>query len=137
MGITGTWRPNASQKDLIWDTARGVASFHGADTLPAPGPAVAAGAVGAGDDAGGGNSSEDDADDDGDCGDDTDHGDGTSKDEEEASESSSDAESVATPDPPVPSRRSSPVRFWRHWGRRSALRAATAFVSKGLSPDDM
>ena len=119
------------------DTARGILTFHDTDTPPAPGLAVAAGAIGAGDDAGAGDSSEDDADDDSDSGNDTEHGDGTSTDDEEASESSSDAESVATPDPPAPFRRSSPVRFGRLRGRRSALRAATAFVRKGLSPDDM
>ena len=31
-GITGTWRPGASKKDLVWDTARGFVTFHDADT---------------------------------------------------------------------------------------------------------
>ena len=56
----------------MWDTARGIGTFHDADTPPAPGPAVAANTVGASADAGDGGSSEGDADDDGDCGDNTD-----------------------------------------------------------------
>ena len=134
-GITGTWRPKAPKNDLVWDTARGIVTFHDADSPFATGPAVAANTVGASADAGDGGSFEDDADDGGDCGDNTDGGLGTA--DVEASESSSDTESVAAPGPPAPSRRSSPARFGRHWGRRSALRAAMAFVRKGLSPDDM
>ena len=49
-GITGTWRLKAPQKDLVVDTARWVVTFHDADTPLAPGPAVAANLVEAGDD---------------------------------------------------------------------------------------
>ena len=135
-GITGAWRPKAVRNELVFDATREVVSFHDADTPPVPGPAVAADAVGADGDAEYGDSPEDDTDDDGDSGDDTDHGDGASNDGAEASECSLDAESVAIPDPPAPSRRSSPVRFGRHLGRRPALRAATAFVRKGLTADE-
>ena len=114
-GLTGTWRPKASKKDLLWDTERGIVTFHGADTPPAPGPAGAANAVGANDGAEALDSSEDEADDDGDCSDNPDASSGEA--DEEASESSSNAESIADPDPPAPSRRSSPARFWRHWER--------------------
>ena len=62
-GITGTWRPKESQQDLLWDTRRGIVTFHGADTPPASGPTGAAHAVGAGDAAEAVDSFEDEADD--------------------------------------------------------------------------
>ena len=68
-GISGTWRPKASTKGLLWDTARGIATFHGAETPPAPGPARAANAVGTNGVAGAVGASEDEADGDGDCSD--------------------------------------------------------------------
>ena len=110
-------------------------NLHGADTTPAPGPAGAANALGANDGAEAVDSSEDEADDDGDCSENPDASSGAA--DEEAPQSSSNAESIDDPGPPAPARRSSPARFWCNWGRRSAPRAATAFVRKGPSPVDM
>ena len=134
-GITGTWRPKASEKDLRWDTQRGIVTFHHADTPPASAPDGAARAVGASDDAEAVDSFEGADDDDSAGGDNPDVN--SSATDEDTSESSSSAESIDDSDPPAQSRRSSPARFGRHWGRRSTLRAAKAFVRKHLSPDDM
>ena len=134
-GITGTWRPKASEKDLRWDTQRGIVTFHHADTPPASAPDGAARAVGASDDAEAVDSFEGADDDDSAGGDNPDVN--SSATDEGTSESSSSAESIDDSDPPAQSRRSSPARFGRHWGRRSTLRAAKAFVRKHLSPDDM
>ena len=138
-GITGTPRPKATRDDLFYDAARGIVTFVDADTLPALDQAV----VDSGDSGG---SVPDDASarEDGATAGGSDGDTDPSVDAQDpdlavpgaSGATSVDEEGVDAGDDPFPHRRPSTVGFGRHRRRRAALRAATAFVRKGLTADE-
>ena len=121
-GVTGTQRPKAVPGDLQFDAARGILTFLDADTPPA-------GTAGD-DEAGLGDSSADAVD--GVAGSPLDDGGVSSEDNTPDGIGHSDDD---TPDGmgSVPSPPPQTAGFGRYMRRRSALRAATAFVRKGLT----
>ena len=108
-GITGGNRPKAIPQDLLYDAARGTVTFIDAETPPAAAPD--------------GNEPADSDDD-------------LSDAEEGVVSSSSADESDTEGEQHEPATPKQTVGFGRYLRRRSAVRAATAFVRKGLTADE-